>query len=162
MPSLAEVWDTVQSGDGESLPEALLLFETWPENENTASFRTRIVSDSDGGLVTGGDAQVIWIRKRSEGAFSRLIGIGRTRNNDIVLPMAKVSKYHAYIQKDPETAAYTIADAGSKNGTLVDGIMLASRHPVELQDKTPVSFAGNGCRFRLTKAFLASLATSAR
>lgn len=162
VPNVAEIWDKVQRGGGESLPEALLLFDAWPENENTASFRTRIVSDFGEGLVPGGGAQVVWIRKRSEGVFSRLIGIGRTRNNDIVLPMAGVSKYHAYIQKDAETDTYTIADAGSKNGTLVDGSMLSPRHPMELQDNTPVSFAGNGCRFRLTKAFLASLAASAR
>lgn len=158
MPNVAEIWDTVQRGGGGALPEALLLFDAWPENENTASFRTRIVSDFGEGLIPGGGAQVLWIRKRSEGVFSRLIGIGRTRNNDIVLPMAGVSKYHAYIQKDSETGIYSIADAGSKNGTLVDGNMLSPRHAVELEDETPVSFAGSACRFRLTAAFLASLA----
>lgn len=161
VPNVAEIWDAIRRGDGEALPEALLLFDTWPENQNTASFRTRIMSDFGEGLIAGGGAQVLWIRKRSKDTVSRLIGVGRTRNNDMVLPMAGVSKYHAYIQKDPTTGIYSITDAGSKNGTLVDGTKLSPRHAVELQDKTPISFAGNECHFRLTETFLASLAPSA-
>lgn len=150
---------SVEDVEDVEFPDALLLFDAWPVKCDAASFRTRVVTSPSTGVVNG-HAQVAWIRKRSEGIFSGLIGIGRTRNNDIVLPMAGVSKYHAYIQQDIVTGIYSIADAGSKNGTLVDGSALTARKPVELQDNALVSFAGNGCRFRLTPAFLASVAAS--
>lgn len=161
MPIVAEILDMVLQGDAATLPEALLVFDAWPMGQNTASFSTRIMSNFHVGLDQDSGAQVTWIRKRGEGVFSKLVGIGRTENNDIVVPMAGVSKYHAYIQRDPETGIYSIADAGSKNGTLVNGDVISPRQPVELEDNTPVSFAGNGCRFRLTQAFLASVSASA-
>ena len=146
---------------GEELhaPPALLLFDTWHVNDGGAPFRTRVVTSTTADSLDGA-ARVEWIRKRSEGVFSTLIGIGRTRNNDIVLPMAGVSKYHAYIQHDAETGIFSIADAGSKNGTLVDGMLLSPREPFALRDNTALSFAGTECRFRLTSTFFASLSVS--
>lgn len=150
----------VQRNEQVELPEALLLFETWPTDDDDASFRTRIVTSTSNLVIANGNAQVAWVQKRSEGIFSSLIGIGRTRNNDIVLPMPGVSKYHAYIQLDEASGVYSIADAGSKNGTHVDGILLEARSPKALSDAALVSFAGNGCRFHLTASLLESVSTN--
>ena len=61
--------------------------------------------------------RVFEIRKRPGGAFPHLIGVGRARNVDVVLPFQRISKYHAYVTG--KAGRFFIADAGSANGTEV-------------------------------------------
>jgi len=67
--------------------------------------------------------------------YPRMITVGRTRNNDIVLPDESVSKFHAFFREPDEAAATTeppamlLQDAGSRNGTMFNGaIVPTSRH----------------------------------
>jgi len=59
-----------------------------------------------------------------------MITVGRTRNNDIVLPDESVSKFHAFFREadatEPPAPAdgprrMLLQDAGSRNGTLFNG-----------------------------------------
>lgn len=75
------------------------------------------------------------IRKRPGGAFQDRIGIGRASNADISIPLPAVSKYHAYFAiPDAPDGEYFITDAGSKNGTTVDGEKLAAKTPRAITD----------------------------
>jgi hypothetical protein len=47
--------------------------------------------------------------------------IGRTRNNDIIVPLPVVSKFHSWAQKKTDGTWYAY-DARSRFGTFVDGI----------------------------------------
>ncbi len=47
--------------------------------------------------------------------------IGRTDENDIVINHRSISRNHAKIARDPETARYTISDLNSSNGVRVNG-----------------------------------------
>jgi FHA domain len=47
--------------------------------------------------------------------------IGRTRNNDIIVPLPVVSKFHSWVQKNNDGSWYAY-DARSRFGTFVDGI----------------------------------------
>jgi hypothetical protein len=47
--------------------------------------------------------------------------IGRTRNNDIIVPLPVVSKFHSWVQKNADGTWYAY-DARSRFGTFVDGI----------------------------------------
>jgi len=53
-------------------------------------------------------------------AFGIMITLGRAQNNDLVVPDSRVSKFHAYFRQVGEQ--WSITDANSTNGTIVDGI----------------------------------------
>jgi hypothetical protein len=50
-------------------------------------------------------------------AFPSMITVGRTANNDIVIPDVEVSKFHAYFTQ--KGARLELSDAGSRNGSFV-------------------------------------------
>src|SRR5688572_9337244 len=66
----------------------------------------------------------IAIRKVND-TFPNMITVGRTANDDMVMPDVSVSKFHAFFKKT--TRGFELADAGSKNGTWVAGEELAPR-----------------------------------
>lgn len=68
--------------------------------------------------------------KKRDGAndFANMITIGRAGNNDIMLEVSSVSKFHAYFTKDPREGRWYIHDAGSSNGTWIDGERLGEGH----------------------------------
>jgi len=59
------------------------------------------------------------------GTFPNMITLGRTANNDIVVPDVSVSKFHAWFQRIGDRIE--VGDAGSKNGTAVNGETLPPR-----------------------------------
>lgn len=75
------------------------------------------------------------IRKVQE-TFPNMITLGRTANNDLVIPDVSVSKFHAFFKTTPR--GFEVADAGSKNGSWVAGQELAPRGdalPIKLSDR---------------------------
>ena len=51
---------------------------------------------------------------------AKAMRIGRTPENDLVLPDLDVSRHHAELRKSP-AGSYEIVDLGSHNGTFVNG-----------------------------------------
>ena len=73
----------------------------------------------------------VWpVKKRAGNPFPDRIVLGRATNCDVVVRLSYVSKTHAHLEKT-ETG-WQIADAGSSNGTELDGVPLTPRHPYEL------------------------------
>jgi hypothetical protein len=73
--------------------------------------------------------------RKVQATFPSMITVGRTENNDIVIPDEQVSKVHAFFRQYGDRLE--ISDAGSRNGTFVGGRRLESRGasvPVKLQD----------------------------
>jgi pSer/pThr/pTyr-binding forkhead associated (FHA) protein len=66
--------------------------------------------------------------------FAMGITMGRVESNDIVLDDGSVSRFHAWLQKDERTQAWSLTDAESKNGTWVDGAQVAPKTRVALKD----------------------------
>ncbi|MDH3797842.1 MAG: FHA domain-containing protein, partial [Desulfobacterales bacterium] len=64
--------------------------------------------------------------------------IGRINGNDMIMPDYAISKRHAII--DVEDGAYYLRDAGSTNGTKINGSRLAKKR-VMLKDKDVIGFA---------------------
>ncbi|MDB4975118.1 MAG: hypothetical protein JWN48_3459 [Myxococcaceae bacterium] len=81
---------------------------------------------------------VFMLVKRPANAFD-YISVGRAPHLDVVLPLAQVSKFHAYFHRE-SADEYLIADAGSTNGTWIGARRLAVRRPEAVQ---------NGTRLRL-------------
>ncbi len=62
---------------------------------------------------------VLAVRK-VQSIFPSMISLGRTANNDVVVPDVQVSKVHAYLRPTADET-FEITDAGSRNGTWVGG-----------------------------------------
>jgi hypothetical protein len=89
------------------------------------------------------------LRKRYGAAkdFSERISVGRAMNNDIVLRHDRVSKFHAWFSCDDDQFFY-VADAGSRNGTVLNGLLL---------DESPTHVrAGDVLRFGAVHALVCS------
>jgi len=71
-----------------------------------------------------GTLMLLAVRK-VRGTFPNMITLGRTANNDIVVPDVSVSKFHAWFQRIGDRIE--VGDAGSKNGTAVNGETLPPR-----------------------------------
>ena len=77
--------------------------------------------------------------------FPTMITVGRARNNDVVLPSREVSSFHAWFA--PAAGGWTVCDAESSNGTLVDG--QSAQKPAPVRSGQEVCFARVRCRFFL-------------
>ena len=64
--------------------------------------------------------------------------IGRINGNDMIMPDYEISKRHAII--DLEGGTYYLRDAGSTNGTKINGSRLAKKRAM-LKDKDVIGFA---------------------
>jgi hypothetical protein len=63
---------------------------------------------------------MIYPLARSERSLVPFVTLGRTQNNDVVLPEVTVSRFHAFF-KPGEDGSMALQDAGSTNGTAVNG-----------------------------------------
>jgi hypothetical protein len=110
-----------------------------PDNrESRMSVLTSILQNTRGFALS--------LRKRVSGSpYPDRISVGRARNQDIVLRHASVSKFHAWFEGG--AGVVYVADAGSTNGTTVNGKALAPRA------KTAVG-PGDTVRFGTIDTFL--------
>jgi hypothetical protein len=71
-------------------------------------------------------------------AFPMGVTIGRVEGNDIAIDDSSVSRFHAWLQQDLRSKAWSLTDADSKNGTWVGGMELAGKQKVALSDGTEI------------------------
>jgi pSer/pThr/pTyr-binding forkhead associated (FHA) protein len=57
---------------------------------------------------------------RTGRSTGHLLTVGRTRNNDVVVPDKSISRFHAFLKPSTE-GGFAIQDANSTNGTRVNG-----------------------------------------
>ncbi len=74
--------------------------------------------------------------KKAGASFPDRITIGRTSNNDVAFNEVSISRFHAYLRYD--AGRYLIADAGSKNGSWLDGLRLEARKERTLTSKSVI------------------------
>ncbi|MCA8920731.1 MAG: FHA domain-containing protein [Planctomycetes bacterium] len=101
-------------------PYLIVRFPRPEARSEDSSFLTRALSLEE--IKTGSrrfEAWVVPVAKRQDSnAFATMITLGRAGNNDVVLQHASVSKFHAYLRHMGSN--WTVSDAGSRNGTLLD------------------------------------------
>jgi pSer/pThr/pTyr-binding forkhead associated (FHA) protein len=86
--------------------------------------------------------EVLPLRKRAgANQFKSMITLGRSSASDIELRAPEVSKSHAYVVV-ADDGAVQLTDAGSTNGTLVNGVKLAPKTTHRLAAGDKVSFGG--------------------
>lgn len=92
-------------------------------------------SDDETSDYTAGLSLLAYPIHRTERSVGHLITLGRTANNDVVIPDISVSRFHAFA-KEVEGGGLAIQDAGSTNGTLVNSDSVPSQGhgpPMELK-----------------------------
>ncbi|HEY8208269.1 MAG TPA: FHA domain-containing protein [Myxococcaceae bacterium] len=128
LASLAsEVADLDEKAFVRKYPDAWLIWENRPGERSTLPQFTMAMGSDGGGKP----------RNEFEPAAYRLLGAIKTltigRNGDgILIKDSTVSDKHLVLQQ-VAGGGWTVSDAGSKNGTRVDGQPLAPEAPLELQ-----------------------------
>lgn len=79
-------------------------------------------------------------KRPGSNAFGLMITLGRAANNDVVLPHGAVSKFHAYLRR--LDGSWLLSDAGSLNGTAVNGVPLPGGHSVALSPGDRIVLGG--------------------
>ena len=85
-------------------------------------------------------ARVIPLEKRDKNSAERMLFVGRSPNNDIVLLNKMVSKLHAYFSQVPGSEVVQLVDMDSTNGTFVNSLRLAPSVKTNLSDADVISF----------------------
>ena len=78
---------------------------------------------------------VVYPLKRTGRSVGHLITVGRTANNDVVVPDISVSRFHAFV-KEGENSPVAIQDASSTNGTSINGTSVPAQgqgSPVDIK-----------------------------
>ena len=83
------------------------------------------------------------------------ISFGRAPQNALILPFAAMSKHHGFFRE--ASGSWMIGDAGSKNGTFVDGARVANGALVPLRDGGSLRFGDVTAKFWLPRSFCLDL-----
>ena len=127
------------------------------------SFRTlstRTLRDAAGKVEAVLDATfVVYALKkaRPDGPFRNTILVGRSRTNDVCIAHSSVSKLHARVRIN-DNGAHLLSDAGSSNGTILDGEALPPDQERPLASGAHLRFGGCAVQLFEPERFVAMLA----
>lgn len=105
------------------------------------------------------DTPAFEVVKSAINAFGLGVTVGRTKNNDIPINDGRISRFHAYFRS--QDGSWLLSDAGSKNGTKIDGQPVDSRRPRPLPERAWLDFGGYKARFFSPDAFVEFLRSAA-
>jgi len=78
------------------------------------------------------DVLLFEVRARPGSFFPKLVSIGRGEQCDVSIPDGRISRLHASIECVPASREYWLLDAGSRNGTKLNGRNVAKGERVKL------------------------------
>ncbi len=114
-----------------------------PARQPQGSLRTMSYTPTDPGPASAGflaSSLVFPILQTNRSPIPDFVSIGRVRNNDIIITELSISKFHAYLRVTE--AGYVIQDAGSSNGTSIDGRPLAGKESRRLELNSALRLGG--------------------
>jgi len=106
----------------------LLLSSTGFRQSKSATSTEVLLLDMDeevGERTAGVSVRILPIRA-AKSSLTHLITIGRTSKNDVTISDISVSRFHAFFKRDP-AGGFQLHDAGSTNGTTVNGASVSTR-----------------------------------
>jgi hypothetical protein len=101
------------------------------------------------------ELEVYPLVKKPGASFPDRITIGRTSNNDVVIADTSVSRLHAYVRRIGDV--WSVADAGSKNGTWLRGEALEARKERPLPSRALLRLGDVDVTFYLATDLLGAL-----
>ena len=101
----------------------------------------------------------VWPLRKEQGRTGAGVNIGRSQENDIVIPEYSISQKHCEFILTP--TGPVLKDLGSSNGTLVGTKKLMPRKPQPLADGDQVVLGRFSFEFMLGKSFMARVAGAA-
>lgn len=124
-----------------SAPAALVRYRAAEDGAGGLDESTMTVEHSADSLdlpfaEPGEELEIYPLAKKPGASFPDRITIGRTSNNDIALNEHSVSRLHAYLRHDGHH--WVVADAGSKNGSWLDGVRLEARREIVVRSRSMV------------------------
>jgi FHA domain len=102
-----------------------------------------------------GALRVYPVKHTGRSPFPRIVTVGRTKNNDIVLADISISKFHAFFKE--EGGQFFLADGESRNGTFVENdraLPTKQGKPTPLKTGVRVKFGAVEFRFIDVKELL--------
>lgn len=123
-------------------------FLLYPEkhgSSNFSTYHTRMADRGPGARIAGTGKEIKQFRVLppkglAQGSFPQKFLVGRSPERELFIDHSTVSKRHAYIAFDEEKQAYKLGDAGSTNGTFLNGQAVEAGDPVFIRDGNVVSF----------------------
>lgn len=95
----------------------LLLSAVRPQApQNTSSTHFELLGDDDTSERTGAISTLVYPLRSAV----HLVTVGRAPDNDVVVPDRSISRRHAFLKRGSD-GGFLILDAGSSNGTTVNG-----------------------------------------
>ena len=103
----------------------------------------------------------IWmIRKREYGPKTVWIRVGRSSDNDIVIPDYSISKHHCEFRRT-DTGTLAVYDLQSHNGTHVGGHEIPEMLPFEIQDEDELILGRYAFEYLEAETFITRVKISA-
>lgn len=121
-----------------------LLFPDKHVHGELKTYHTRMAERDDAGDLWASGKKLDEFRTLTPGSArcgpaGRFL-VGRGENRDLAIDHSTVSKRHAFFIRDERTGTFLLGDAGSTNGTFVNGQRVETGKPVPLKDGMVVSF----------------------
>jgi pSer/pThr/pTyr-binding forkhead associated (FHA) protein len=82
--------------------------------------------DEDGSAHTANVSTLVYPVRRTERSVVHLLTLGRATNNDVVVRDVSISRFHAFVKRGDDEE-FLLQDAGSTNGTAVNGAAVSAR-----------------------------------
>lgn len=147
MDTVQEYLEALQQQGEEALRGRLrhpvLLYPEKHGARGFSSYHTRMADRGTGSRIAGGGQEMrayhVLAPPEDRSPTVKLL-VGRGSEREYNIDHSTVSKRHAFILFDEQRKAYQLGDAGSTNGTLLNGQAVESGEPVYLRDGNVVSF----------------------
>lgn len=123
-------------------------FLIYPEKKSVggfSSYHTRMADREAGARIAATGREMKQFRilppnASADGKYPAKLLVGRAEERDFTIDHSTVSKRHAVLVFDEERQTYKLGDAGSTNGTFVNGHSVEAGDPVYIRDGSIVSF----------------------
>lgn len=105
------------------------------DGSNASTEMILLDAPEDAGERTAGVSVLVFPIQPTEASHTHLITVGRTSKNDVTIPDISISRFHAYFKRGSD-GRYQVLDAGSTNGTTVNGFSVPTQGagaPVDLK-----------------------------
>jgi hypothetical protein len=137
-------------------------FLLYPEKHGSGDFstyHTRMADRGSGSRIAGTGKEIKQFRVLSPklpdaGKFPSKYLVGRSSEREIYIDHSTVSKRHAFLARVEEKEAYKLGDAGSTNGTFLNGQSVEAGDPVYVRDGNVISFGDCDYMFFTSSGFV--------